>query len=71
VFATISGPHVGMVARDAAEGNFAMVVAAINSLGAEDRPELVLIAGDLVFSARSLEQVAWAKKIRETLAMPA
>jgi predicted MPP superfamily phosphohydrolase len=71
VFAIISDPHVGMVAGDPAEEHFARVVAAINSLGAENRPELVLIAGDLVFSARSFDQVTRAQKIKETLAMPA
>lgn len=70
VFAVVADPQIGWKQEEADRKQFARVVAAINGLKSDARPDFVLLAGDLVNDPKSASQWQAMEAIRRTLDFP-
>ncbi|MCL6543919.1 MAG: metallophosphoesterase [Bryobacteraceae bacterium] len=70
VFAVIADPQVGWKQEELDRQQFARVVAAVNGLKEDSRPDFVLLAGDLVNDPKSAAQWEAMDAIRRTLKVP-
>lgn len=70
VFAVVADPQIGWKQEEVDRKQFARVVAAINGLKGESRPDFVLLAGDLVNDPKSSSQWQAMDAIRATLSFP-
>ncbi|MGQ9635171.1 MAG: metallophosphoesterase family protein [Bryobacteraceae bacterium] len=67
VFAVIADPQIGWKQEEVDRQQFARVVAAVNALKGDSRPDFVLMAGDLVNDPKSGAQWQAMDAVRRTL----